>query len=241
VTEPRPIEPFAPGSVSLRLYPHNDLPAGEVVEELRRQARAAESAGFDGVMVSEHHGGFAGYLPNPIQTAGAQTASNMGTAITGSYLNNYNQVTPTKSVFEGGRGALGCYVGAAQKAERQRQSQILLAFPAQEIGRKLEGAGVPADGVAQGRGRDQQRHDGGAGRAREHGRPTNDIGLMNVAVTMNVRPCIQQCANDIDVATSCGEMQRSRVVAYVTCVRICVVLQHQLDYVTMPPRRRGMQ
>jgi hypothetical protein len=33
--------------------------------------------------------------PNPIVTAGAQTASNMGTAITGSYLNNYNQVTPT--------------------------------------------------------------------------------------------------------------------------------------------------
>lgn len=62
--------PFAPGSVSLRLYPHNELPAPEVVEELRAQARAAEAAGFDGVMVSEHHGGFAGYLPNPIQTAG---------------------------------------------------------------------------------------------------------------------------------------------------------------------------
>ena len=62
--------PFAPGSVSLRLYPHNDLPASEIVEELRRQARTAEGAGFDGVMVSEHHGGFAGYLPNPIQTAG---------------------------------------------------------------------------------------------------------------------------------------------------------------------------
>jgi alkanesulfonate monooxygenase SsuD/methylene tetrahydromethanopterin reductase-like flavin-dependent oxidoreductase (luciferase family) len=63
-------DPFAPGSVSLRLYPHNDLPAREVVDELRRQARAAETAGFDGVMVSEHHGGFAGYLPNPIQTGG---------------------------------------------------------------------------------------------------------------------------------------------------------------------------
>ena len=32
--------------------------------------------------------------PNPILTAGAQTAPNIGTAITGSYLNNYNQVTP---------------------------------------------------------------------------------------------------------------------------------------------------
>jgi hypothetical protein len=32
--------------------------------------------------------------PSPILTAGAQTASNIGTAVTGSYLNNYNQVTP---------------------------------------------------------------------------------------------------------------------------------------------------
>lgn len=62
--------PFASGSVSLRLYPHNELAATDVVEELRAQARLAEAAGFAGVMVSEHHGGFAGYLPNPIQTAG---------------------------------------------------------------------------------------------------------------------------------------------------------------------------
>ena len=39
MTEGPTIEPFAPGSVSLRLYPHNDLPAPDVVEELRRQAR----------------------------------------------------------------------------------------------------------------------------------------------------------------------------------------------------------
>lgn len=62
--------PFAPGNVSLRLYPHNDLPATDVVGELRAQAALAAAHGFDGVMVSEHHGGFAGYLPNPIQTAG---------------------------------------------------------------------------------------------------------------------------------------------------------------------------
>jgi len=61
---------FATGSVSLRLYPHNELPAGEVVDELRLQARLGEQAGFAGLMVSEHHGGFAGYLPNPVQTAG---------------------------------------------------------------------------------------------------------------------------------------------------------------------------
>jgi len=62
--------PFAPGSVSLRLYPHNDLPAPAIVEELRVQAALGAEHGFDGVMTSEHHGGFAGYLPNPLQVAG---------------------------------------------------------------------------------------------------------------------------------------------------------------------------
>jgi alkanesulfonate monooxygenase SsuD/methylene tetrahydromethanopterin reductase-like flavin-dependent oxidoreductase (luciferase family) len=62
--------PFAPGSVSLRLYPHNDLTAAAIVDELRAQAALAEEHGFDGVMTSEHHGGFHGYLPNPLQAAG---------------------------------------------------------------------------------------------------------------------------------------------------------------------------
>jgi alkanesulfonate monooxygenase SsuD/methylene tetrahydromethanopterin reductase-like flavin-dependent oxidoreductase (luciferase family) len=62
--------PFAPGSVSLRLYPHNDLPATGIVDELRMQAALAAQHGFDGVMTSEHHGGFHGYLPNPLQAAG---------------------------------------------------------------------------------------------------------------------------------------------------------------------------
>lgn len=62
--------PFAPGSISLRLYPHNDLPAAGIVDELRMQAAFAAQRGFDGVMTSEHHGGFHGYLPNPLQAAG---------------------------------------------------------------------------------------------------------------------------------------------------------------------------
>lgn len=62
--------PFAPGSVSLRLYPHNELPAERIVEAMRAQAQQAVEAGFDGVMTSEHHGGFGGYLPNPLQMAG---------------------------------------------------------------------------------------------------------------------------------------------------------------------------
>jgi alkanesulfonate monooxygenase SsuD/methylene tetrahydromethanopterin reductase-like flavin-dependent oxidoreductase (luciferase family) len=58
------------GSVSLRLYPHLDLPPDAVVRELLDQGRLGEEAGFDGLMVSEHHNAFAGYLPNPIQVAG---------------------------------------------------------------------------------------------------------------------------------------------------------------------------
>lgn len=60
---------FSPGSISFRLYPH-DLPADEIVSVLRAQATQAAAVGFDGIMTSEHHGGFAGYLPNPMQAAG---------------------------------------------------------------------------------------------------------------------------------------------------------------------------
>ncbi len=62
--------PLAPGSVSLRLYPHADVDAPGIVAELRAQAGLAADVGFDGVMTSEHHGGFPGYLPNPLQAAG---------------------------------------------------------------------------------------------------------------------------------------------------------------------------
>lgn len=61
---------LASGSVSVRLYPHHDLSPPDIVDELRQQAALAATHGFDGVMTSEHHGGFAGYLPNPLQVAG---------------------------------------------------------------------------------------------------------------------------------------------------------------------------
>ena len=64
------LPPFAPGSISLRLYPHNDLPADLIVQVMRGQAALAAEVGFDGVMTSEHHGGFGGYMPNPMQMAG---------------------------------------------------------------------------------------------------------------------------------------------------------------------------
>ena len=62
--------PLSEGSISLRLYPHDGLDAPEMVHELREQAVLGIEAGFDGVMTSEHHGGFAGYMPNPLQVAG---------------------------------------------------------------------------------------------------------------------------------------------------------------------------
>jgi len=63
------VAPFARGSISLRLYPHDELDAHGVLRELCDQAQLALSGGFDGIMTSEHHGGFAGYLPDPLQVA----------------------------------------------------------------------------------------------------------------------------------------------------------------------------
>ncbi len=70
--EPRALggEPFAAGSVSFRSYPHDELDAEAKIAELRVQAALAVDHGFDGVMTSEHHAGFAGYMPNPLQVAG---------------------------------------------------------------------------------------------------------------------------------------------------------------------------
>ncbi|HEY5172821.1 MAG TPA: LLM class flavin-dependent oxidoreductase, partial [Acidimicrobiia bacterium] len=62
--------PFAAGSVSFRSYPTQGLAPTETIDELCAQAALAAGHGFDGVMTSEHHGGFAGYLPNPLQLAG---------------------------------------------------------------------------------------------------------------------------------------------------------------------------
>jgi alkanesulfonate monooxygenase SsuD/methylene tetrahydromethanopterin reductase-like flavin-dependent oxidoreductase (luciferase family) len=64
-----PSRPFGSGTVSIRLYPHNELPADAIVREVCAQARLALQNGFDGVMTSEHHGGFAGYMAQPLQMA----------------------------------------------------------------------------------------------------------------------------------------------------------------------------
>jgi alkanesulfonate monooxygenase SsuD/methylene tetrahydromethanopterin reductase-like flavin-dependent oxidoreductase (luciferase family) len=56
--------------VSLRCYAPDGIDAARTVEEMRAQARLAVEHGFDGVMTSEHHAGFPGYVPNPLQVAG---------------------------------------------------------------------------------------------------------------------------------------------------------------------------
>jgi alkanesulfonate monooxygenase SsuD/methylene tetrahydromethanopterin reductase-like flavin-dependent oxidoreductase (luciferase family) len=60
---------LTPGSISIRLYAGAPDAAG-ILTDLLEQARQADAAGFNGVTVSEHHGGFPGYLPNPLQMSG---------------------------------------------------------------------------------------------------------------------------------------------------------------------------
>ena len=67
--------PLGVASVSARLYPHDELGAAERIAELRAQAALAVEVGYHGVMVSEHHAGYPGYLPNPIQIAGLLLAA----------------------------------------------------------------------------------------------------------------------------------------------------------------------
>jgi alkanesulfonate monooxygenase SsuD/methylene tetrahydromethanopterin reductase-like flavin-dependent oxidoreductase (luciferase family) len=57
-----------PGSIGLGLY-LLDLPVIDAVDQLVAQAVLAEKVGFDGATVSEHHGGFRSYLPNPLLAA----------------------------------------------------------------------------------------------------------------------------------------------------------------------------
>ena len=65
--------------------PHDALDASATHRRAaRRRPRSRSTHGFDGVMTSEHHGGFAGYLPNPLQLAGLparRDAAGLGRAV----------------------------------------------------------------------------------------------------------------------------------------------------------------
>ncbi len=62
--------PFTAGSISLRLYPPRLDDPTKVLDELTAQAELGASSGFEGVMLSERHGGAWGQIPNPLQIAG---------------------------------------------------------------------------------------------------------------------------------------------------------------------------
>jgi alkanesulfonate monooxygenase SsuD/methylene tetrahydromethanopterin reductase-like flavin-dependent oxidoreductase (luciferase family) len=58
--------PFGSGSVAVGLHPVHGLDGAAQAQAIVEQARAAELAGFDGVTLSEHHGGFPGYMGQPL-------------------------------------------------------------------------------------------------------------------------------------------------------------------------------
>jgi len=62
-------QPFGRGSVALGLHPQTHLNGYQQAELLVEQGMAAEEAGFDGVTLSEHHGGFPSYMPQPMLLA----------------------------------------------------------------------------------------------------------------------------------------------------------------------------
>jgi alkanesulfonate monooxygenase SsuD/methylene tetrahydromethanopterin reductase-like flavin-dependent oxidoreductase (luciferase family) len=66
--------PLSAGTVALGLHLAGGDPVS-AVQSLRRQAAGAESAGFDGVGLSEHHGGFPWYVPAPTLLIGALLAA----------------------------------------------------------------------------------------------------------------------------------------------------------------------
>ena len=65
-----PAVPLGAGTVSLGLHPTSSAPR-EAITGLLREALLAETVGFDGVTVSEHHAGAAGYFANPVLVASA--------------------------------------------------------------------------------------------------------------------------------------------------------------------------
>lgn len=61
--------PYGAGGISVGIHAEATTAQG-LIGNLIEQARAADAAGYEGVSVSEHHGGFGGYVPSPLQVAG---------------------------------------------------------------------------------------------------------------------------------------------------------------------------
>ena len=65
----RAVCPVRPGVGLHPAVPAQRTSRRRIVSELCAQAGLALDSGFDGVMTSEHHGGFAGYMAQPLQMA----------------------------------------------------------------------------------------------------------------------------------------------------------------------------
>jgi alkanesulfonate monooxygenase SsuD/methylene tetrahydromethanopterin reductase-like flavin-dependent oxidoreductase (luciferase family) len=59
-------QPYGPASVSLGVHAISSHSATRQVDAVIAQALLAESVGFDGATLSEHHAGVPGYLPQPL-------------------------------------------------------------------------------------------------------------------------------------------------------------------------------
>src|SRR5688500_17204992 len=83
---------------------------------------------------------------------------------------------------------------------------------------------------------EQQREHVPRNRGPEARRPADDFQLVYVADTVHVSPGIEQRADDIHSALTAGGVQRGRVVAHVTRVRIGAMLEQQTDGVYVADR-----
>jgi hypothetical protein len=78
-------------------------------------------------------------------------------------------------------------------------------------------------------------------RATKRRRPADHVGFVNITVATDIRARAQEQTHRLHVPASRGEMQRRGVIAGITSVRICAILQEQRDDVAMTVCRRRMQ
>ena len=157
----------------------------------------------------------------------------------------------------GERGATALILGLQIGAEIDEQAEEVVAAQLQrEVERRLpalearhaapERLGVVLDellderriphrerreNVMAGAALDEEGEHVGADRARpaERGRPADDVGLVHVALAVDIGPGIEQRAHDLEVTAAGGDVQRAGVVAAVAGVGIGAALEEQAD------------